>query len=100
MEFEWDEDKRALNLAKHDVDIVNAALIFENWVLSEEDARFDYGEVRYKSIGFIGAKCYVVIHTERDGVTRLISAWLGGRRDRTKYQASYARRNSQDEGSR
>jgi hypothetical protein len=98
MDFEWDEAKRQANLAKHDVDIVNAVLIFENEVFTEEDARFDYGEARFRSIGFVDSKCYVVIHTERNGITRLISAWLGGRRDRRKYQTRFAGGNSPDEG--
>lgn len=100
MEFDWDEAKRLTNLDKHDVDLVTAALIFENWVLSEEDVRVDYGEVRYKSIGMLDDICYVVIHAERNGVTRLISAWKGGRRDQRKYQAGYAGRNPSDEGAR
>lgn len=98
MDFEWDEAKRQANLAKHDVDIVNAVLIFENDVFTEEDARYDYGEIRLRSIGFVGNRCYVVIHTERNGATRLISAWLGGRRDRRKYQTRFAGGNSPDEG--
>jgi uncharacterized DUF497 family protein len=97
MEYEWDEEKRQANLDKHDVDILDAAFIFENWVLTEPDARFDYGEVRFKSVGMVDDDCYVVIHAERNGRTRLISAWLGGRRDRGKYQAGYARRTSRDE---
>lgn len=98
MEYEWDETKRRSNIEKHRVDILEAALIFENWVLTTVDARFDYGEVRFKSVGMVDDNCYVLIHAERDGRTRLISAWLGGRRDRRKYQAGYARRTSPDEG--
>lgn len=88
MELDWDEDKRQANIDKRDVDILVAALIFEGPTLDVEDKRQDYGEVRIKSIGLVDGNCYVVIHTKRDGLTRLISAWKGGRRDRAKYQAS------------
>jgi Uncharacterized protein conserved in bacteria len=98
MEYEWDEAKRFSNIEKHQVDILEALLIFENWVLTEPEARIDYGEARFRSIGFVENDCYVVIHTERSGITRLISAWKGGRRDRRKYQAGYARRNPGNEG--
>jgi len=100
MDFEWDENKRLSNIEKHQVDLLEAGLIFENWVLSELDARLDYGELRFRSIGIVDGNYYVLVHTERNGVTRLISAWKGGRRDQGKYQAGYARRTSGDEGTR
>lgn len=98
MEIEWDETKRQSNIEKHKVDLLVAALIFEDWTLTEQDERFNYGEVRFRSVGLVDGVCYVLIHTERAGRTRLISAWQGGQRDKRKYQASYARRNSGDEG--
>ncbi len=98
MDYEWDEIKRLSNIDKHDVDILDAVLIFESWVLTEPDARFDYGEVRFKSIGIVDGICYVLIHADRNGRMRLISAWQGGQRDRRKYQTGYARRNPGDEG--
>jgi uncharacterized DUF497 family protein len=90
MDFEWNEAKRELNLAKHGVDIFVAALIFEGQTITTEDKRHDYGEVRHKSVGMVDDVCYVVIHTNRNGVTRLISAWEGGRRDRRKLEAGIA----------
>ena len=47
VEFEWDETKRE---------------------------RGDYGEVRFISLGMVDDECFVVVHTERGGVTRLITA--------------------------
>ena len=93
MEYEWDEAKRQSNIEKHQVDILEAVLIFENWVLTEPDDRFDYGEVRFKSTGVVDGIYYVLVHADRGGRARLISAWKGGRRDRRKYQEGYARRN-------
>jgi uncharacterized DUF497 family protein len=97
MDIEWDEAKRLSNIEKHHVDILEASLIFENWVFTQQDLRRDYGEARCKSIGFVDGNCYVVVHADRNGVTRLISAWKGGRRDRREYQARLARRNPSDE---
>ncbi|NMA97643.1 MAG: BrnT family toxin [Phyllobacteriaceae bacterium] len=98
MDYGWDEAKRLSNIEKHAVDILDAVLIFEQWVLTEPDNRFDYGEQRWRSTGMVDGRCYVLIHSERAGRVRLISAWLGGRRDRRKYQEGYARRNPGDEG--
>ena len=90
MEFEWDDDKFATNLAKHKVDFRRAALIFRGRVVTREDRRRDYGEVRQVSIGMLGSDVYVVVHTERNGITRIISARIGGRRDRKDYYANLA----------
>lgn len=51
MVFEWNEDKREQNLVKHGVDLLYAALIFENPVVVTVDERFDYGEVRHVATG-------------------------------------------------
>ncbi|ODT78254.1 MAG: hypothetical protein ABS76_24495 [Pelagibacterium sp. SCN 64-44] len=97
MEYEWDEAKRLSNIEKHRVDLLDALLMFESWVFTELDDRFDYGEARFRSTGMVDGVCYVLIHAERDGRKRLISAWRGGRRDQRKYQAGYARRDQSDE---
>ena len=91
LHFEWDTTKRQENLAKHGVDFMRAVAIFAAPVAVFADDRFDYGEDRRIAIGFVDADCYVVVHTMRDDVMRIISARLGGRRDRRKYHAYFAR---------
>jgi len=90
MDFEWDEAKRSQNLEKNGVDLLVAALIFDGPTLCAEDQRNDYGEIRHKSIGMVDDICYVVIHTDRGGAIRLISAWQGGRRDRRELETHIA----------
>lgn len=90
MEFEWDENKRLQVLSKHGVDILHAAQIFESRVLTKRDHRHDYGEERMISLGIVDGECFVVVHTERDGITRLITAWKGGRSDHDYYKKSIA----------
>lgn len=91
MEYEWDETKRLSNIAKHRVDFRIAAFIFEGPIVLEPDYRKDYGEERFLAIGYVDDACFVVAHTRRGDAIRLISAWKGGRDDRRKYQALYAR---------
>jgi uncharacterized DUF497 family protein len=100
LEFEWDEEKRAKVRQERGFDLFEAALIFEGPVLTRPDERTNYGEERLVSTGYVGEVCYVVVHTTRAGVTRLITAWKGGRRDRAQYQENLAGGNSPDEGSR
>ncbi|MEC5324295.1 BrnT family toxin [Aurantimonas sp. A3-2-R12] len=99
MQFEWDEPKRREVIAKRDVDMVYAAGIFEGEFLTHPDDRADYGEERLISMGLVEDECFVVVHTERNGVTRLITAWKGGRDERSEYEAGIVRRNQTDEGS-
>ena len=99
MEFEWDEGKRQQGIRKHGVDMVYAALIFEGPVLSVADDRMDYGEVREISLGLVDEEVFLVVHTQRGEVTRIISAWKGGRNDRRRYEAGLSGGYSPDEGS-
>jgi uncharacterized DUF497 family protein len=98
--IEWDENKRQDVLKRRGIDLLDAALIFENEVITQIDGRWDYGETRFVSLGMVDGECYIVVHTERNGVTRLITAWKGGQDDRTRYQERFARRDQADERSR
>lgn len=87
MVFEWDEDKNALNIAKHGVSFPTASRIFEGPVLTAVDRRQDYGEVRENSIGQIDEMVFLVVtHTNREGRTRIISARPAKRAERDRYE--------------
>lgn len=86
MEFEWNETKRAEIYEKRGVDLLEAALIFENDVLEKEDTREDYGEKRMIALGIADGEIYRVVYTKRDDVYRLITAWKGGQNDRKEYE--------------
>ncbi|MCY4302947.1 MAG: BrnT family toxin [Aestuariivita sp.] len=88
MEFEWDENKRQSNLAKHGVDFLDAALMFAGPVFTKIDDRQNYGEVREISLGKVDGDVYCVTHTTRGHRVRLISAWKGGAKDHERYQNS------------
>lgn len=98
MDFEWDEAKRLEVIQRRGVDILEAALIFEGDVLTRVDDRADCGEVRLISLGMVDGEAFVVVHTERNGATRLITAWKGGQLEREQYQAGIAARDKEDEG--
>jgi uncharacterized protein len=73
MEFEWDEDKRLANVRKHGIDFVDAIVVFEGDVVTIEDDRFEYGEQRFATLGVLQGRVVVIVHTEREAVTRIIS---------------------------
>ena len=90
VEFEWDEDKRQRGIAKHQVDLLYAAGVFEGPTAIAPDDRGEYGEDRFIAIGLVRGEVFVVVFTQRGDKVRLISARKGGRRDRLKYQESLA----------
>lgn len=87
MLFEWDEDKRRSNLAKHGVDFLRATLVFKQTCLEGIDDREDYGEVRQFRIGESDGLLLVVIYVERDENIRIISARKAQPNERKNYYA-------------
>ena len=84
--FEWDEAKNQANIRKHGVDFRDAVKIFQGPTLDRIDRRFDYGEERTFSLGDLdGQVVLAVIHTDRDGITRPISARQATSREREAY---------------
>lgn len=48
MKFEWDEQKRLINLQRHGFDFVGISEVFDDPnALTIWDDRFDYGESRF-----------------------------------------------------
>ncbi len=86
LEFEWDEDKAAANLAKHRVSFLTAAEVFANEILERIDDREDYGEVRWIALGRVEAEVFRVVFTWRgDKLIRIISAQKASKDEREIY---------------
>ena len=78
--FEWDEEKNLVNQRKHAISFEEASTIFDGPVLSLEDEGHQ-SEVRERSYGLLGGLVVVcVVHTDRDGATRVISARISAAR--------------------
>lgn len=89
MRFTWDENKNNINIQKHKIDFVDVPSVFDGPMLIELDAREDYGEERWKGIGFLRKGVVVVIFTERHNDTiRIISARKADKNERTKFEQS------------
>lgn len=85
-EFDWDDAKAASNLAKHGVPFPYAARVFLDPKAIDIDAsKPGDGEIRRKVMGVIEGRIFTVVYTDRDGVTRIISA----RRSNTKEERLY-----------
>jgi len=85
--FEWDEAKNAANRAKHGLSFAEAAAIWQGPVLTGPDVAHR-DEPREISFGLIGATTVVcVVHTERHGKIRIISARKATRSERAAFDA-------------
>lgn len=86
MRYEWNADKDKANLKKHGIGFNDARQIFENDVFTWIDNRKDYNETRKISIGSLGGGIFiVVVHTDKNGITRIISARLAKMKERRLY---------------
>ena len=73
MKFEWNENKRKLNIQKHGIDFEDAKRVFEGITLTFQDNRFNYGEQRFVTMGLLYEIVIVIAHTEIDEIIRIIS---------------------------
>lgn len=91
MQFEWDRSKNAANQLKHGLSFEEATKIFDGVVLTRDDPR-PYGEVRKLSYGTITDELVIaaVVHTDRNGWIRIISARIASRKERELYNVYLA----------
>lgn len=85
--FVWDATKSDSCFKDRGFDFAYAASVFTDpFKLVETDNRFSYGEDRYKLIGSIEGRLYVVIYTVRERAIRIISARKANRREVKHYE--------------
>jgi len=82
--FEWDENKRKLNLDKHGIDFVDAVDVFMDLSRIEVESMRD-DELRYLTIGAVHDVVILVVYTYRAGTVRLISARRANKNEREAY---------------
>jgi len=71
MDFEWDEKKRAINLAEHGLDLIDATKLFDGRpVFTYPSPR--HGEERFVTVGQLTNRFFAVVWTERVEAIRLI----------------------------
>ena len=88
LEFEWNADKAASNIAKHGVSFEEAATVFGDPLsLTVYDPDHSQDEDRYITMGTsVDNRLILVSHTDREDLVRIISARLATRRERRAYE--------------
>jgi hypothetical protein len=75
VKFEWDDGKSEDCFTQRGFDLAYAVQVFLDPVrLVEVEDRFDYGEPRYRMLGRIEGRLFLVVYTPRGDRFRLISA--------------------------
>ena len=80
----WDEPKRRRNIEDHGLDFEGADAIWDNFTITREDTREDYGEKRLVTFGLLNGEAVVLVHVDRDDDMHVISL-----RRAEKYEARY-----------
>jgi uncharacterized protein len=88
MEFEWDEDKRLVNIKNHGIDFVDVSEVFDGDIFTVEDDRYSYGEQRFVTFGLLKGSVVAVVNTDRGEYIRIISVRKATKNEyRTYFQA-------------
>ena len=69
----FDEPKRLENIANHKLDFVGCEVVFDHPVLTAEDDREAYGEVRINLLGWLWGRVVHMTYTERGDDVHVIS---------------------------
>ena len=80
----WDEFKRRCNIELHGLDFEGADAIWDNFTVTREEIRADYGEKRMVTFGILNGEVVALVHTDRDDDMHVISLSKA-----EKYEARY-----------
>ena len=84
--YEWDQDKRGVNLNKHGVDFADIEHFQWDSALVGRSDR--HGETRYIGVGYLQGLLHVVVFTDRESTTRIISLRKASQEERLRYAAA------------
>ena len=89
MEFEWDDARNDACFAHRGFAFSYAVRAFlDDDRIAGRDRRRDYAENRYRLLGTIEDRVFVVIYTMRGSVVRIISARKANARETREYEHS------------
>jgi uncharacterized protein len=84
--FEWDDAKSDRNGVKHRMRFDDARSVFnDQGVVEEPDTTMDYGEDRFRAVGFVNGVMIAVFYAWRGDRCRIISARVATRSEERAY---------------
>lgn len=88
VEIKFDPEKNERNVQERGLSFDLAAVFDFESALTINDKRHDYGENRFRSVGFIGVELHALVFTIRGETLRVISLRKASRRERLLYEKS------------
>lgn len=84
----WHETKRQSNISKHGIDLAELESVFDAPMITVEDDRANYAELRLQSLGYWQGRVVFLVWTERDEGAHLISCRYAERKEVQAYFAN------------
>ncbi|MBP9714652.1 MAG: BrnT family toxin [Sterolibacterium sp.] len=85
MQIEFDPGKRDRTLTERGLDFARADEVFAGVNVTVEDARLDYGEPRFTTVGVLDGRMIVMVWTPRGAARRIISMRKANEREIAKF---------------
>ena len=86
MAITFDPIKRDRTLAERGLDFADAEQVFAGPLVENPDDRFDYGEPRFITVGYLNERMVVVVWTPRGEDQHIISMRKANDREQEKYR--------------
>ncbi len=88
MQLTWDEAKREKTLLERGLDMADVQQMFLGRYVTNPDVRFDYGEDKFVTYGFLNGRLCAVVWTLRSQSRHIISL----RKTNDREQSSFKKR--------
>jgi uncharacterized DUF497 family protein len=85
----YDPAKREATLTDRGLDFEDAAIVFAGRTYTRQDRRFDYGEPRFLTVGFLLGRMVMVVWTPREGARHIISMRKCNEREQKAYRQQF-----------
>lgn len=81
----FDDAKDEANLAKHGVSLALLSAVLDGETVTFPDERFNYGEARYVTFGYVDRRLHVAVWTLRGDAVRALSVRKANDREQKRY---------------
>lgn len=85
MKITFDQQKRDVTFETRGLAFEDAATVFNDRTLDQVDDRFNYGEERIITIGYLDSRMVVVVWTERGEARHVISMRKANEREKNRF---------------
>ena len=86
MRISYDPVKRAKTLAERGLDFESYSELYRKSNFTYEDERYDYGEERFITVGYLNGRMIIAVWTPRGKAHHIISMRKANEKEQKKYQ--------------